>query len=392
MPAATNVTPACLRALPERFVRMIQPVDKSVFSLAQARHIVKDLFTPNPAIYWTDFLLSITGGMIGFKLVRRDLPQFSLIQALVFVLAGFCFYRAVLFTHEMVHLRDKEFRVFRIVWNLLCGIPFLMPSFMYYTHVEHHQRKLFGTDHDGEYLPLGTTSPWHILIYLCQPFVIPVIAVVRFLLFTPIAWVSPSFRQFVHKRCSTMVMDPAYIRPLPSKKALAIFRLQEALCFAWCASIAVLLTAGILPFGFLPTAYLMSVFILTLNGVRTLGAHRYTNAGGEMTFVEQLLDSVNYPNRPFLSALWAPVGLRFHALHHLFPSLPYHNLAKAHQRLMAELPDNSPYRLTESPSLTAALIELWRTSRAATARKRRYVGTPRTPHMTGTGQGLTGAH
>ena len=85
----------------------------------------------------------------------------------------------------------------------------------------------------------------------------------------------------------------------------------------------------------------------------------------QRVFLDQLLDSINYPRHPFLSSLWAPVGLRFHALHHLFPSLPYHNLAKAHQRLMAELPAYSPYRLTNSPSLTASLVRLWRTSRSS---------------------------
>ena len=89
-------------------------------------------------------------------------------QAAAFVVCGLLFYRAVLFTHEMVHMRDKTFRVFRILWNLLVGIPFLMPTFMYYTHVDHHMRKHFSTDADGEYLALATRSPWHILIYLCQ--------------------------------------------------------------------------------------------------------------------------------------------------------------------------------------------------------------------------------
>ena len=31
--------------------------------------------------------------------------------------------------------------------------------------------------------------------------------------------------------------------------------------------------------------YLTAVFILTLNALRTLGAHRWTSHGGEMTFV-----------------------------------------------------------------------------------------------------------
>jgi fatty acid desaturase len=64
--------------------------------------------------------------------------------------------------------------------------------------------------------------------------------------------------------------------------------------------------------------------------------------------------------------LWAPVGLRYHALHHLFPSLPYHNLGKAHRRLMRELPADSPYRQTESPHLWASLRLLWVQSGGAT--------------------------
>ena len=102
------------------------------------------------------------------------------------------------------------------------------------------------------------------------------------------------------------------------------------------------------------------VCVLYLDHFRTLGAHCYTNAGGEVTFVDQWLDSVNYPDSRFSSFVWAPVGLRFHALHHLFPTLPYHNLARAHRRLMALLPADSPYRETNSPGLVASLRRLWR--------------------------------
>jgi fatty acid desaturase len=346
---------------------MIQPSSAPEFSLAQARHIVKDLFTPNPVIYWADFLGSAIGGMICFSLVRRRLEPFSIEQGIAFVICCLLFYRATLFTHELTHLRSGSFRAFRIAWNLLCGIPFLMPSFMYYTHVEHHMRKHFGTDHDGEYLPLGATSPWHTLVYLCQPLVIPILAVVRFGVLSPLSWFSPRVRDFVNHHASSMVMDPTYLRPLPTRQVLRIFRMQEVLCFLWIVALAVLITLGLVPPGFIPTAYAVSVAILYLNALRTLGAHRYTNKEGQMTFVEQMLDSINYPNHPLLSALWAPVGLRFHALHHLFPSLPYHNLAKAHQRLMNELPADSPYRQTVSPSLIASLRELYHNSRASVA-------------------------
>ncbi len=241
------------------------------FSMGQARGIVRDLFQPNLAIYWTDFLLSSFVGGLCFVLVRRVFEPFSVPSVIAFVVCGLCYYRAVLFIHELVHLRDKRFRLFNITWNLMCGVPFLTPTFMYYTHADHHMRKHFGTHEDGEYLPLGAQSPWHILVYSCQPFVLPVLAIVRFLILTPICWVSPAARAFVHRRASSMVMDPSYIRPLPTRGTLRVIRVQEALCFLWCAGVATAVIAGIVPWQFLPTAYGISVFILMLNAVRTLG-------------------------------------------------------------------------------------------------------------------------
>lgn len=340
------------------------------FSLAEARHLVKDLFAPNPWLYWTDFLISLFVGALAFGLVRRVIPSFTVAQLVLFVLSGVLYYRAALFIHETVHLRDKTFKVFRFVWNLLCGIPFLMPSFFYYTHVDHHMRKHFGTEQDGEYLALATMAPRHILLYLVQPFVIPILAIVRFLILAPIGWAIPSFRRFVHRHASSLVMDPSYIRPLPTRRMLRIFRVQEVACFLWivgCIVVSLKVGGPRRAFGFLSQAYLVSVFILMLNHVRTLGAHRYTNAGGEMTFVDQLLDSVNYPNWSIWTFMWAPVGLRYHALHHLFPSMPYHNLGKAHRRLMANLPADSPYRQTESPSLWVSIKQLWHTAKQSRA-------------------------
>ncbi len=50
-----------------------------------------------------------------------------------------------------------------------------------------------------------------------------------------------------------------------------------------------------------------------------------------------------------------PVGLRYHALHHLFPFLPYHNLGKAHARLIARLPAGSPYHAVNCHSYFVAV-------------------------------------
>jgi fatty acid desaturase len=57
----------------------------------------------------------------------------------------------------------------------------------------------------------------------------------------------------------------------------------------------------------------------------------------------QYLDSVNVPPPAFLPMLWAPVGLRYHALHHLLPGLPYHALGTAHKRIIGALDADSVY-------------------------------------------------
>ncbi len=347
---------------------MLRPIwPQATLSIAKTRAIVKDLFTPRAWIYWTDFLASLVIGSAAYFFVRRTAwiwpDHAAAIEPLCFYATSvILFYRAALFIHELAHLRDRTFLAFRIVWNLLCGIPFLMPSFMYYSHVDHHMRKHFGTHDDGEYLPLGTTGPWKIVAYLAQPLVIPVLAVLRFLVLAPLGWLIPSVRRWLHRHASSLVMDPSYARPLPSRKMLRIFRFQEVACFLVCLVTAIGLIRGRVPMGFRSRGTRPAIGILYLNHFRTLGAHRYTNAGGEMTFVDQLLDSVNYPDSRLLAEMAMPVGLRFHALHHLFPSLPYHNLAEAHERLMAQLPAESLYRTTVSPGLWTALGELWNRS------------------------------
>jgi len=353
------------------------------FSIAETRFLVRDLFEAKPAIYWTDFLLSMGIGAFCFTALLRGLfvPRLAGwlgiesavflygCSAALFVIMCLAFYRATLFTHELVHLRDNAVPGFRTAWNLLCGVPFLMPSFLYQTHVHHHMRKHYATKEDGEYLALGS-SVWAIIGYLAQSFVIPVVAAIRFLILTPAKMLHPAVARWVNARASAMVVDPAYVRPLPTDKELRIWRRQELYCFVFCATMATLLITGVLPIKWLILAYSTAVSIITLNAIRTLGAHRYVfTREHEVTFVDQLLDSVNYPNHPVISALWAPVGLRFHALHHLFPSMPYHSLAKAHRRLMDQLPADSPYRQTVSPGLWASLRQLWRTARQAQAQR-----------------------
>lgn len=221
---------------------------QSELSLRGCRDLIGDLHRPRVWIYWTDFLSTYVAGAYCFTQVyggpiyqRHQGFKGDFQQIFFFFASCLLFYRAGMFIHEVVHQRTSgRLKWFRFVWNLLCGIPFLTPSFVYYPHMDHHRRQHFGTDRDGEYMPLEHRRIWHTLFYLSWCLVIPPLAVIRFLVLTPLAWCIPGFRAYVHQRASSMVMDPTYIRPLPTKPTLRIIRLQEFACFLWCLVIVVI--------------------------------------------------------------------------------------------------------------------------------------------------------
>jgi fatty acid desaturase len=81
-----------------------------------------------------------------------------------------------------------------------------------------------------------------------------------------------------------------------------------------------------------------------------------------MSHVDQLEDSINLMGMPVVTELFFPVGLRYHALHHLFPTLPYHHLAEAHRRLLAALPEGSSYHRTVAPGFWVVAKDVFRTA------------------------------
>jgi fatty acid desaturase len=103
-----------------------------------------------------------------------------------------------------------------------------------------------------------------------------------------------------------------------------------------------------------------------LNHVRSIVAHRYTNdTGGRVSYEEQVKDSVTIAGFSPGAVLLAPVGLRYHALHHLFPSLPYYALGEAHRRLVLKLPPDHVYVRTIVPGVWSAFCEFLATRRTA---------------------------
>ncbi len=324
--------------------------------LIQAREIVADLNTHSPALYWIDFLLSV-GVAWAATAVYFLAPGWSLAQSAGFFIASLLFYRAGTFIHELVHMKPGQMVWFGRVWNLLQGIPLLMPWVIYRNHVDHHSARHFGSPRDGEYLPLAAAPLRETVKYLAQAPLLPLLSILRFGVLGPLSWLHRGLREWVLTATSAAVSNPYYRKRFPKREQRHLL-IVEVLCFAWLLGIAALVAVGRITVQHLAMAYALLAFALSLNWVRNLAAHRYDNAGEAMSHVDQFYNSINITGRSPLTVLMFPVGLRWHALHHLFPSMPYHNMGEAHRRLSAQLPADCPYHATGRESFFAAVGEL----------------------------------
>lgn len=316
------------------------PVADDPAMLRAAAELARDLAAPRPEIYWADMLASATigyAGLAGAILLPDVLP--ALACALVAVLA---LYRASSFIHEITHIRRGALPGFRLGWNLAVGIPLLIPSFMYEdVHTQHHARTRYGTVQDPEYLPLALMKPWSLPLFIVAAALLPIGVLLRFGILAPLSLVIPPLRRMLIERYSALSINPAYRRRAPEGDFARSWAWQEAGAAVW----AIALMTSVTVLGWKPLLVFMGVHsvVAVVNQLRTLVAHLWENEGDAMSVTAQYLDSVNVPPPSRLAALWAPVGLRYHALHHLLPSVPYHNLGTAHHRLAKMVEQDSPY-------------------------------------------------
>lgn len=329
-----------------------------------------DLFPANPLIYWFDFLGSAAIGYISFILADHA-AVFSLAQAVFFLIAVFAIYRAALFIHELTHQDRSKLPGFSIVWNLVLGIPMLVPSFMYRgVHADHHKKTTYSTIEDGEYLPLGVLPFWKTVAYVAQSFVIPATLWIRFGILAPLSLLHPALRSYIMRRLSALAIRFDVDRKIPTGIDLRNWYILEAMCTLFTWSVAVIWYFGFIDWTTFTLYYATIVAMLFVNSIRTVVAHRYRNKDGhELAFQDQLDDSINIGGNMLVANLVAPVGLRYHALHHLFQSIPYHNLGEAHRRLMKTLPADSIYHHVNEPSLWHALYQHWKNTQQASAAK-----------------------
>jgi fatty acid desaturase len=325
--------------------------------LKSAANLTRDLNSPSGLIYWADMLGSAALGYVALFLALNAASTFTGITAgLIAVLA---LYRAGSFIHELTHLKPNAIPGFRLVWNLVVGIPLLVPSFMYEgVHNQHHAKTYYGTVNDPEYLPLALMKPWTLPLFLVAAALAPIGVLIRFGILAPLSLFSPALRETVVAKYSGLQINPKFRRKWPEGSFRRDWILQEAAASIWAIALIAMAVTGVIPLRDFVILLLVASGVMFLNQVRTLVAHLWENDGEPMSVTAQYLDSVNVPPPGALPALWAPVGLRYHALHHLLPGVPYHNLGEAHRRLVRELATDSPYFASNHRGLSPLVTRL----------------------------------
>jgi fatty acid desaturase len=336
------------------------PDDKAL--LRAAAELTRDISVARPDIYWPDMLLSAAVGYAA--LAGAILIGNIWLAALCGLVAALALYRALLFIHELTHIHRDALPGFRLAWNLLVGIPMVTPSLMYENvHTLHHARTRYGTLEDPEYLPLALMKPWTLPVFVLIALVAPVGLVIRFGILAPLSVAIPPLRKPVWERFSALATNPSFRRRPPEGEFRRQVFWQELGTSLW----AMVLIASPFLVGWKPLLVTLAVLAVagTLNQLRTLVAHLWENDGDPMTVTAQYLDSVNVPPPSPWAELWAPVGLRYHATHHLLPSLPYHSLGEAHRRISGELGAGSTYSKANYPGMIHLLGRIARSTMRA---------------------------
>jgi fatty acid desaturase len=322
-----------------------------------ARRLLLDLARPDPRRYWRELAAHTVVGWSALVVAVSGVGgRWGLLGSTL--VAALAMHRATAFLHELTHLNDRAIPRLRAAWNLAWGVPFFVPSWLYERcHLEHHRRGIYGTEADPEYLPLARMGRSAVVASALMGLLLPAVLVIRFMVLGPLAWSSRMVRLVVDARLSSLAPNLRWLAPEPDVALRRRMRVSEVACCAWAWGLSSLVAAHWLPLRALGAPLAVMTLAMALNQVRAHTTHRFQSEGAPLDEAGMLADSINVEVTA-LGRLLFPLNVNLHALHHLAPAVPFHNLERAHRRLVRLLPSTAGYRDAAEPGAWHALAAL----------------------------------
>ncbi len=328
-----------------------QQVATEEFDRSAARSVVSDLFARRRWIYCLDFALSYSVLVAAVIIGGWTLSWWT---PVMLVVAALAVYRCGGFIHEIQHFRKGEFRSFVFVWNTIFGCALSTPSVLYDMHGRHHSVAKYGTAEDGEYPNIPRPLPARrVSLALFGAARVQVVYMARFTAGTLTKWLRPALRVRIERKWSELHMDAVHERPVFTPEEERRWLPYELLSMAYLIAAFVLVVTGVIPVLFVLFVFLAIVGANTTNFLRVLVVHGNVPRQSARSFEDQVEDSFDHPS--IFRSLWGPVGLGFHGTHHMFPTMPYHALGRAHRRLAADPATSATMSIMTRPGLVRSL-------------------------------------
>ncbi len=315
-------------------------------NIEQMRDILKKHHTLNKTRVWFDLF---SNALIGWSAFFYTCFHFNFIT---FFVAIFFIYRGTILVHEVSHIA-KKIKGYRTAFNILFGWPNAYPVYLGDAHLFHHGKRTYATKRDPEYKYIAEFNVVTLVRPILSSILLPIVQILRFGVF-PLAYLflSKEQRVWVYQNISTLAFSMDYKRPIKNvDREIKVMVGNDFMCFLYKLSIASAIYFELLPIATIWVWLGVVVISSTLNMYRALFNHLYTNESlAPLSWEEHLMDTVTIESG--ISSFFIFVnGLNYHAIHHLFPELPYTNLARAHADLMRELPADHIYKLNTYPSI-----------------------------------------
>jgi fatty acid desaturase len=342
--------------------------------IQSAALLIKDLFRPDPRQYWRElaFAGTLAWGSAALAIARVGGIGCTIVSIAA---AAVFWHRATVMVHELAHQRRDAIPGFHLAWNLLIGVPWMFPSAFYEgVHSAHHRRTSFGTQDDPEYLQLGGNL-WLLGCYLATAFVLFPLLALRFLVLTPLSWCFPSLGRLLFRHGSSYMINLHYGRKTTAVERRRLQIWGAVIAAAWWALIVFCIVVEASPW-WLIVWYAIHTSTSLINRMRMMTAHHFRSDGHATDLLGQVSDSIDAPAGCW-AELWAPLGLRYHALHHLFPTLPFHAMPTAYRRLHGGLPADSVYRRSTGAGWFPTAVKLLQAEADARAHCRSSVDSKR---------------